>query len=475
MGALLREAEQKTDDCADAERRANLQEQSARAGRNKFVNDERGRERKQSADQTDDASKPKHSDQFTAHDWQHETRKTANSRDFCGKRRIGRECDVSEPRCDRIVYGDVLTRARPLQSIASGRMDQGDSARACDAVGVQFAHPLGRTRRIAAVIRRAGVDVWTEHPDQMAMVRVSPVCRQDYPAQSDAQALGRLTEVFRVGEPVWRHVIGASEAIGGQGFEDDRGGWRRAMSQAILRGHDDAIQPVETSADGRIGARARVVDTRDLRPFLRIQRTAASAFAPIRHRLGLDQFGIAAIKRHKLGMPAPLNWDAAFQDDDLVAVADRAEPVGDNHQRGPARLDVLHDRRFCRGVERARRFVHNYDARFGRDSSSDFEPLALAAGKVASAFLHNAVVVAGADGNHLMDFCVVRSLDHLGFGQCVIPKREIVPDRAFEQHHILIYIGDGAGKGGAGPLTERRAVKGDGPAARRIEPGDQAA
>ena len=84
-------------------------------------------------------------------------------------------------------------------------------------------------------------------------------------------------------------------------------------------------------------------------------------------------------------------------------------------RRGSARFQVTHDRRFGVGIECARGFIHDQDARCGGERASDFETLSLAAGEVSSAFLHPAVVSAGAGGDDVVDERVLCGADDLRF------------------------------------------------------------
>src|SRR5690606_41006719 len=57
----------------------------------------------------------------------------------------------------------------------------------------------------------------------------------------------------------------------------------------------------------------------------------------------LDQFGVGAVGVLHLVVRAALHDLAALHDDDLVAVADRRQPVGDDHAGAAAAADRVVD------------------------------------------------------------------------------------------------------------------------------------
>src|SRR5579883_2009265 len=81
-------------------------------------------------------------------------------------------------------------------------------------------------------------------------------------------------------------------------------------------------------------------------------------------------------------MPAALHDASAAQDDDLVTVADRAEPVGDDQAGAAAPAEVVVDDPFRLGVQRTGGLVEDYQAGVADQGPGDLEALALPAGEV---------------------------------------------------------------------------------------------
>src|SRR5262245_59304635 len=97
----------------------------------------------------------------------------------------------------------------------------------------------------------------------------------------------------------------------------------------------------------------------------------------------------------KLFMRAALGDLPTVEDDDLVAVADRAQAVGDDDARAAAATDAGVDRGFGGAVERARGFVEDEDARVVDEAAGDLEPLPLTAAEIRARLGDQPVIAAG--------------------------------------------------------------------------------
>src|SRR5690606_11610571 len=103
---------------------------------------------------------------------------------------------------------------------------------------------------------------------------------------------------------------------------------------------------------------------------------------------------------------------APVEDDDLVAVPDGAEPVGDHDAGAAAAAQVVDDDGFRLGVQRARDLVQHEDAGAPDQGSGDLQALPLAAGEVPAVLLDPAVDAAGAAGDDVLDRGVLERAEH---------------------------------------------------------------
>ncbi len=110
--------------------------------------------------------------------------------------------------------------------------------------------------------------------------------------------------------------------------------------------------------------------------------------------------GIGAACCQQLVVGAAFHDAALVEDDDLVAVTDRRQAVGDDQAGAAAPAEVGVDLCFGHGVERARRLVEHDQARVRGQGARQLEALALAAGQVATAFAHDGLEAAGR-GHHV--------------------------------------------------------------------------
>ena len=87
---------------------------------------------------------------------------------------------------------------------------------------------------------------------------------------------------------------------------------------------------------------------------------------------------------HQLVMRATLRRDALVKHDNLVAVADRAQPVRDDQARDPPTPECVVDQLLVPGIEGAGRFVENQYCRIAGQCSGNSQPLPLPAAEIAS-------------------------------------------------------------------------------------------
>ena len=111
------------------------------------------------------------------------------------------------------------------------------------------------------------------------------------------------------------------------------------------------------------------------------------------------------------------------QHDDLVAVADGAEPMRDDDAVQPRRRTASSISDFGRGIERARRFVEHENRRLADQRPRDLQPLTLSAAEVAAAFLHGGLIALVARFDHLVDRRVAAGLRDARIRDGRVPHR----------------------------------------------------
>ena len=107
-------------------------------------------------------------------------------------------------------------------------------------------------------------------------------------------------------------------------------------------------------------------------------------------------------------MSSPLHHLAATQDDNLVAVTNRAEAMSDDQASTAAAAKVVVDQFFRLRIKSAGRFVEDHNAWAASQRARDLQPLTLSAAKIPPAFLDPGIVSAVALDNIVVDsgvFC----------------------------------------------------------------------
>ena len=100
-------------------------------------------------------------------------------------------------------------------------------------------------------------------------------------------------------------------------------------------------------------------------------------------RLNSIQVCVDALFGEKFVMRPLFGNDASLENDDLMRVANRAQPMGNGNYGASLHqpLEGFHHELLGFGVERGRRLVENQDWRVADDGASDADPLPLTAGK----------------------------------------------------------------------------------------------
>ena len=118
-------------------------------------------------------------------------------------------------------------------------------------------------------------------------------------------------------------------------------------------------------------------------------------------------------------------------------------------------------------VERAGRLVEDQDARIGDQRAGDGDALALAARKAAAALADHGVVALRQLEDEVMRAGELRRLDHPLHRHAGIGERDVVADRAVEQHVLLQHHADLAAQPGrcrpsarSTPSTSTRPLSG---------------
>ena len=92
-------------------------------------------------------------------------------------------------------------------------------------------------------------------------------------------------------------------------------------------------------------------------------------------------------------MRAAFNDAAAFEHDDFVAIAYRAQAVGDDDAAAASAPQVVVDGFFGDRIKCSRRFIQDKDRGIANQSSGDFDALTLTAAEVRAAFIDVAVII----------------------------------------------------------------------------------
>ena len=166
-------------------------------------------------------------------------------------------------------------------------------------------------------------------------------------------------------------------------------------------------------------------------------------------------------------MRAAIDDAAALHHQDLVAIADRAEAVGDDDAGAAGAADAVHDMLLGLGVHRAGRLIQNQHARLHGQGTRDRQTLTFAAAEIGAAAGQFGAVTIRTRGDEVVRGGALSSLYHLFLRQSAVPQRDVVANRAAEQADILIDIGDGPAQRGVRPRGEFPPAKphlsGDGP------------
>ena len=161
------------------------------------------------------------------------------------------------------------------------------------------------------------------------------------------------------------------------------------------------------------------------------------------------------------------------QDDDLVAVADGAQPVGDDQAGAAPPAQVVVDALLGRGIQGAGRLVQHQDAGGQRQRPGDLQPLALPAAEVLAALLDRAAVTPGPGHDVLVHAGVPGGLDQVGVGHGAVPQRQVVLHAVLEQADVLVHHRQRADQRLPGNRRARPPVEQDLSAPGRLQPGHQ--
>src|SRR5436190_8751747 len=108
----------------------------------------------------------------------------------------------------------------------------------------------------------------------------------------------------------------------------------------------------------------------------------------------LDQPLIDAFLCDELVVRAALHHLARLHHHDLIAIADRAEPVRHDEAGAPAPAQMRVDMLLCGRIECARRFIEHEEGWPSDQGARDLQPLSLSAAVVRSRFGHQALIAA---------------------------------------------------------------------------------
>src|SRR5215210_157823 len=172
------------------------------------------------------------------------------------------------------------------------------------------------------------------------------------------------------------------------------------------------------------------------------RRVASAGLVPVQ---GADQARVGPIHVAHLFVRPALYHLAPVEDDDLVAVADCAEPVCD-YQAGasPPPEVVVYDA-LRRRVQRASRLVEDQDSGLADECPGYLQALALAAAEVVPSLFDFALVAARACRHVVVDASVLTGTNDARLGDAGVPEREVVLHRSLEEVDVLVHHREGGG------------------------------
>ena len=189
-----------------------------------------------------------------------------------------------------------------------------------------------------------------------------------------------------------------------------------------------------------------------------------------------DQPGVLALADgEELVVSSALHDPAAGKDDDLVAVADRREPVGDDQAGATAPAQVVVDDHLGLRVERACGLVEDQEAGVADQGPGDLQPLALAAGEIPPLLADDRAISSPPLEQVAVDRRVDARLDQPVRGNRLVPERQILANRALEETDVCVDQLDRVDKDLARELARGLAVVEDFAAPWLVEPGGEAA
>ena len=160
-------------------------------------------------------------------------------------------------------------------------------------------------------------------------------------------------------------------------------------------------------------------------------------------------------------MRSALDDGALRENDNLIRIPHRAQPMGDDETGAAPPAEVIVDAGLGYGVEGRRGLVQDEDGRVARERARNLEALALSAAEVASAFFDQRVVLAEAGHDLGVDRGVTQGARDLVFLDGRVPQGHVLPHGALEESDILIDVGEHSGKMARGNFIHRAPVDGD--------------
>src|ERR1017187_265879 len=187
----------------------------------------------------------------------------------------------------------------------------------------------------------------------------------------------------------------------------------------------------------------------------------------------LDQVAVRPIHLDHVLMSAALHHASAVEHQDLLAIADGAEPVGHDHAGATQAAHIVVDGLLRGGIEGAGSFVQHQDARRSGQRARNLQPLALAAAEVAPVFLHGVIVATLAVGDVFVDTGVLGRAHQCGVRHGGIPHGDVLANACAEQEDVLVHQTQRIAQDLSSHLVPAKAVKQDLARPRLVEAGHQ--
>ena len=147
---------------------------------------------------------------------------------------------------------------------------------------------------------------------------------------------------------------------------------------------------------------------------------------------------ISTFTRDEFLMSTAFRDGPVIENENLVGIPNRTQPVGDDQTRAAAAAQGLIDEILGHRVERARCFVEHDERRIAHQRARDLQPLSLTAAEVNAALRHCSLVALRPTGDVGVNAGVPGGALDRGIGNGRVPESEIAAYRPRKKRDLLI-------------------------------------